>query len=101
MDLEATAEGLCGFRDRSAGTEAERRAAGWLRDRLGAAGGDAAFEVLWVEPHWPTRHLLAAVPGAAGGLRAPAQGRSGPPAAGAALVHPLLGLTLRRPPRGV
>ena len=98
MDLEATAEGLCGFRDRSAGSDAERRAAGWLRDRLGAAGRDAAFEVHWVRPHWSTVHLLAAVAGVAGSLLATASAVAGLAVVAVALVSTLLELTGRPSP---
>src|SRR3954452_23419243 len=100
MDLEATAEGLCGFRDRSAGSDAERRAAGWLRDRLQAAGRDAAFEVHWVRPHWSTIHLLAAVAGVVGSLLATASAVARLAVVAVALASKLLELTARRsPPR--
>ena len=98
MDLEATVEGLCGFRDRSAGTEAERRAAGWLRDRLRAAGRDAAFEVHWVRPHWSTIHLLGAGAGVAGSLLATAWAIAGLAVVAVALASTLLELTGRPSP---
>lgn len=98
MDLEATVEGLCGFRDRSAGTEAERRAAGWLRDRLQAAGRDAAFEVHWVRPHWSTIHLLAAVAGVVGSLLATVSAVAGLAVVAVALASTLLELTGRPSP---
>jgi hypothetical protein len=98
MDLEATVEGLCGFRDRSAGSDAERRAAGWLRERLRAAGRDAAFEVHWVRPHWSTIHLLGAVAGVAGSLLATASAVAGLAVVAVALASTLLELTGRPSP---
>ncbi|MFL5889720.1 MAG: hypothetical protein ACJ76M_11620 [Solirubrobacteraceae bacterium] len=98
MDLEATVEGLCGFRNRSAGSDAERRAAGWLRDRLRAAGRDAGFEVHWVRPHWSTIHLLAAVTGVAGSLLATASAVAGLAVVAVALASTLLELTGRPSP---
>src|SRR5215212_2142972 len=98
MDLEATVEGLCGFRNRSAGSDAERRAAGWLRDRLRAAGRDAGFEVHWVRPHWSTIYLLAAVAGVAGSLLATASAIAGLAVVAVALASTLLELSGRPSP---
>jgi hypothetical protein len=98
MDLEATVGGLCGFRDRSAGSDAERRAAGWLRNRVRAAGRDAAVEIHWVRPHWSTIHLLAAVAGVAGSLVATASAIAGLAVVAVALLSTLLELTGRPSP---
>jgi len=68
MDLQATVESLCGFAGRSAGSDAERRAADWLRDRAGAGKRDAELEVHWVRPHWSTIHLVHALAGVVGSL---------------------------------
>jgi hypothetical protein len=98
MDLEATVRGLCGFAGRDAGSDAERRAAGWLRDRLGAAGRDAAFEVAWVRPHWPAMHLLHALAGVAGSLISTASPVAGLAVVAVAFVSTLLELTGRPSP---
>src|SRR4051794_21560314 len=98
MDLKATVEGLCGFSARSAGSDAERRAAGWLRERLQAGGRDAAFEVHWVRPHWSTIHLLAAIAGVIGSLVATGSAVAGLAIVAVALVSTVLELGGRPSP---
>jgi hypothetical protein len=46
-----TVAGLSAFEGRSACTDAERRAAIWLRDRLRASGRPARLEPVWTRPH--------------------------------------------------
>lgn len=98
MDLEATVEGLCGFSSRSAGSDAERRAAGWLRDRLAAGSRDAGFEVHWVRPHWSTIHLVHALAGVGGSLLSTASPIAGLALVAVALVSMLLELSGRPSP---
>ena len=45
-----TIRGLCSFEGRVAGSDAERRAAGWLADRLRAQGRRAEIEPTYVHP---------------------------------------------------
>jgi hypothetical protein len=47
-----TVVGLAQFARRGAGTDAERRAANWLRDELAASGRDARLEPFWCRPNW-------------------------------------------------
>ncbi len=44
--------GLEQFERRKAGTDSERRAAGWLADRLDAAGREVLVEPFWCRPNW-------------------------------------------------
>jgi hypothetical protein len=98
MDLEATVEGLCGFAGRSAGSDAERRAAGWLRDRLAAQKRDATLEVHWVRPHWATIHLVHALAGVVGSLVSTASAIAGLAVVAVAFVSTLLELSGRPSP---
>lgn len=50
------ATGLGRFKQRGAGTDAERRAAGWLADQLRAAGRPATIETFWCRPNWALAH---------------------------------------------
>ena len=59
---------LCAFPSRGACTDAERRAAVWMRDELRARGHDARVETHWVRPHWAPALALAALLGGAGSL---------------------------------
>src|SRR3954469_9864326 len=98
MDLETTVRGLCAFPGRATGSDAERRAAGWLRDQLGVDGRDAAFEVSWVRPHWPVIHLFHAILGVAGSLIATASSVAGPAVVPVAFLSTLLELPGRPSP---
>lgn len=68
MDGEGRIESvrrLCSFEGRRAGTDAERRAAGWLAERLRGIGRRAEIEPTYVQPRWALVHaahcLLALV----------------------------------------
>ena len=98
MDLEGTVEGLCGFAARSGGSDAERRAAGWLRNRLAAQKRDAALEVQWVRPHWSTIHLVHALAGVVGSLVSTASAVAGLAVVAVAFVSTLLELSGRPSP---
>ena len=82
MDPIEIAQGLSRFEGRAAGTDAERRAALWLREQLRTAGRDAELETEWVRPQWPWVHAGHALAAVAGGLLAISQ-----PLAGAAGVR--------------
>ena len=92
MDLQATVESLCGFAGRSAGSDAERRAADWLRDRAGAGKRDAELEVHWVRPHWSTIHLVHALAGVVGSLVSTASAIAGVAIVAVAFLSTLLEL---------
>ena len=63
-------EGLCAFEGRGPGTDAERRAAGWLRKCLRDLGRRAEIEPTYVHPQWSLVIALHCVLAIAGGLLA-------------------------------
>src|SRR5437870_5607689 len=65
MDPIETVTGLAAIAHRTPGSDAERRAARWLANRLRAGGRDAALETHWVRPQWPLVHGLHALLAAA------------------------------------
>jgi hypothetical protein len=86
MDPIEIAQGLSRFEGRAAGTDAERRAALWLRERLRGAGRDAELETEWVRPQWPWVHAGHALAAVAGGLLAISQPLAGLLVCAAALI---------------
>jgi hypothetical protein len=98
MDLRATVDGLCDHANRSAGSDAERRAAGWLRNRVQGSGRDASLEAHWVRPHWSTIYLLYAVAGVVGSLVATGSAIAGLAVVAVATLSTLLELTGRPSP---
>jgi hypothetical protein len=59
---------LTSFTKRAAGTDAERRAAGWLRGELASLGRGAELEPFWSRPNWAFAHAWHAALGVAGSL---------------------------------
>ncbi|HEX8741750.1 MAG TPA: M28 family peptidase [Thermoleophilaceae bacterium] len=74
-------EALVGHAGRGPGTDAERRAARHLEERLRALGREADVEPFEVWPRWPLAHLLHALAAIAGSLIATAS-----PVAGVAIL---------------
>ncbi|MFL5906917.1 MAG: M28 family peptidase [Solirubrobacterales bacterium] len=72
---------LCSFEGRGPGTDAERRAANMLAERLRRIGRDARIEPFFAHPQYAIVHLIHAAMGVAGSILATIQ-----PAAGFALV---------------
>jgi hypothetical protein len=72
---------LCSFEGRRAGTDAERRAANWLAERLREGGRRVAVEPTYVHPQYGLVHAFHCTLGFAGSLVAIVQ-----PAVGFALV---------------
>src|SRR4051794_8284427 len=68
MEPGQIVEGLSEIADRGPGTDAERRAARWLRDRLGDAGRDPYEETVWVRPADAASLGLHALAGVAGSV---------------------------------
>ena len=68
------------FRNRRAGTDAERRASNHLKRRLAALGREAETEPITIWPRWPLVHLMHAVTAIAGSALS--------------VDHPLIGLIL-------
>jgi hypothetical protein len=80
MDTAELVRRLVAFSGRTAGTDAERRAAAWLRDHLRGGGHPPATQALWVRPTWALAvGLHAALAVAASAL---------------SVSHPVLGLAL-------
>jgi hypothetical protein len=65
MSAVKTATELCTFPRRSAGSDAERRAAGWLAHELRHHGREATIETFWSRPNWALAHAWHAVLGLA------------------------------------
>lgn len=59
---------LVGFEDRSAGSDAERRAAAHLAERLRSLGRQVEVESIEVHPNWALTHLLHALLAVVGSL---------------------------------
>lgn len=69
--------GLCSFERRLAGTDAERRAAGFLAERLRASGRSAEAEPTYVHPEWALiigLHLALAIVGSVVAIAVPPLG---------------------------
>jgi hypothetical protein len=86
MRTAETVAGLAGFERRGAGTNAERRAAGWLASELDATGRDARLEPFWCRPNWALAHTWHVALGLAGSLLSVSSPRVG----GALLLVALL-----------
>ncbi len=76
-----TVAALAEFPRRGAGTDAERRAAVWLKGELQTSGRDAALETFWCRSNWPLAHAWHVAVALAGSLVSVAA-----PTVGAALV---------------
>src|SRR5829696_843900 len=68
VDQRAEIEVLVSHQGRGPGTDAERRAAVHLRDRLEDIGRDARTETALVHPRYALTHLIHATLAVAGGL---------------------------------
>ena len=78
MGAVETINGLAAFERRAGGSDTERRAAGWLRDELEAAGApDADIETFWCRPNSALAHAWHVGLGLAGSLLAVASARVG------------------------
>jgi hypothetical protein len=77
MQIEDVPGRLAATSGRGPGSDAERRAAAWLRDGLRADGEVASLRTVWVRPDWPLAHGLhvaLAVTGSAVSVSYPAIG---------------------------
>ena len=72
---------ICGYRDRLAGTDAERRLTNALKAELESGGRRCEVEPTWVHPQWPIVHLLHCLLAVAGSIIAASE-----PVVGFALV---------------
>jgi Peptidase family M28 len=86
MSAADTAAGLSGFARRGAGSDAERRAAGWLAAQIESGKREAELETFWCRPNWALAAAWYVVLGVAGSLLSV----SSPPAGGALVLVALL-----------
>lgn len=70
MDVLREIDDLVAFEGRGAGTDAERRAAVHLRERLEDLGREAELEPISVHPNWPVTHALHAIAAIVGSVLA-------------------------------
>jgi hypothetical protein len=77
MATSDTIAGLTAFDRRGPGSDAERRAALWLRDELDSGGRSAMVEPFWCRPNSALAHAWHALVGLAGGLVAVADATAG------------------------
>jgi hypothetical protein len=66
--MREVVERLSAISGRAPGTDAERRAARWVQDRLRERGREAELEPVWVRPQWALVHALHAALGVAASL---------------------------------
>src|SRR5437763_5907905 len=59
---------LGGFTGRGPGSDAERRAAGWLATQLRQTGREVTIEAFWCRPNWALAHAWHAAAALAGSL---------------------------------
>jgi hypothetical protein len=81
---------LASARRAGAATDAERRLAAHLRDRLHGEGWDATLQSFWCRPNWPAAHAWHVLLALTGSLLA----ATASPRAGAALILAALGAEL-------
>lgn len=90
MAAADTAAGLAGFAGRGAGTDAERRAAGWLAEQVRSSRRAVRVETFWCRPNWAMTHVWHCLVALAGALLMV----SHPTAGGALVLGVLLSLLL-------
>src|SRR3954467_10956485 len=93
IDANEDIEELVAFRERGAGTDAERRAAKHLRERLDDLGREAEIEPTWIRPNWPLAYTGYALFGVVASIIATASGTAGAIIAGVALLAALAALS--------
>jgi hypothetical protein len=90
-----TVRALARIRERTPGSDAERRAALWLTRRLTMTGRPARLQAAWVRPQWAPAHAIHAVLGIAGtvvSVSAPEVGLGLAAAATVSIVADLVGI---------
>jgi hypothetical protein len=90
MGTAETVASLSAFAGRGAGTNAERRAAGWLARELDSPGRETTTETFWCRPNWALAHAWHVLLAVAGSLLSVASPRLG----GALIVIALVSLVL-------
>jgi hypothetical protein len=87
-----TIASLASFEGRGAGTDAERRAAGWLTTQVSGSQRDVRLEPFWSRPNWALAHAWHSAIGLAGSLLSVSEPRVG----GALVLVALLSLLADR-----
>src|SRR3954469_1685904 len=82
-------DALVAFSERGAGTDAERRAAKHLRERLDDIGREAEVEPIWIRPNWPLAYTAYAVFGVVASVVATGSATAGAIVAGITLAAAL------------
>lgn len=95
IDARQEIKALVGFRERGSGTDAERRAAKYLRERLGDLGRDAELEPTWIRPSWPLAYTGYTLFGIVASILATGAATAGAIVAGVAFVAMLADLSGR------
>jgi hypothetical protein len=88
-------EDLVAVKERGSGTDAERRAAKHLRERLADLGRDADIEPTWIRPNWPLAYTAYALFGVVASIVATGAATAGAIVAGVTLVAALTDLSGR------
>lgn len=86
MRAQETISRLASFQRRGAGTDAERRAAGWLAQELSSSGLQVRLEPFWCRPNWALAHAWHCALALVGSLAAVGDARLGGSLLLAALV---------------
>jgi Peptidase family M28 len=100
MSAADAAAGLSGFAHRGAGSDAERRAAGWLAAQIQTERREAELETFWCRPNWALANAWYVILAVAGSLVSVSSPRVGGALVLLALVLVILdALTERSPAR--
>ncbi len=95
IDARDEIEALVGFHERGPGTDAERRAAKHLRERLADLGREAEVEPTWIRPNWPVAYTAYALFGVVASIVSTGAATAGAIVAGVALAALLADLSGR------
>jgi hypothetical protein len=98
MSAADTAAGLSGFAHRGAGSDAERRAAGWLATQIESGTRAAELETFWCRPNWALANAWYALLGVAGSLLSVSSPRVGGALVLSALLLVILDAITERSP---
>src|SRR4051794_13713153 len=95
IDAREEIEALVAFAGRGPGTDAERRAAKHLRERLDDIGREAEVEPTWIRPNWPLAYTGYALFGIVASVIATSAAAAGAIVAGVMLLGALADLSGR------
>src|SRR5689334_8106756 len=95
IDVRDEIDALVAFAGRGPGTDAERRAAKHLRERLDDLGREAEVEATWIRPNWPLAYTGYALFGVVASIISTNAATAGAIVAGVALLATLVDLSGR------